>query len=189
MKILYMNQGGGEWGAIKYKDYDIILLAESDNLKPGFSSLWTSTNIPVMSVQTATAQGRIASSPSDIDRTYSSTRPIVTFTTAHLKPETIRVVFVHLKSADDRMANNELALAIRSIARFPSLPTLWIGDFNRASDALMGFAHLLYQGGGAARWNLDRAYASGDWASHDITAKNEATSSDNLHEAISFSYK
>jgi len=43
MKIFYMNQGGGgDWGAVKYKDYDLLLCAEGTVVKEGFEKFYKS---------------------------------------------------------------------------------------------------------------------------------------------------
>src|SRR4051812_19150829 len=109
MKIFYMNQGGGgEWPAISYRDYDLLLCAEGTVVKQGFEENYNSKTTPPMQVQVKTDSGRIFSSPTDLDVTVETVRPIVAF---QLKGLGIWVVFVHLKSASEKFATEALALA------------------------------------------------------------------------------
>ncbi len=194
MNILYMNQGGGgQWGAIKYSNYDLILLAESNVTKQGFYLNWESTTTPVMSIQQKENAGRIITGVTDLDVTAQQVRPMVTFTTTR---DNIRVVFVHLKSGNAQLATTALMAAINAVknkTQFdPKLPILWIGDFNRADGNVMQKeldAHTAFSGGGQAWWDLDRAYISGDWSSYNFDASTPAIAgADHGHAAIGFNY-
>lgn len=190
MKILYMNQGGGgQWGAIKYAIYDLILLAESAIIKDGFDLVWTSKSKPKMSIQANKESGRSTINIQDLDNTAQTVRPIITFTTK----DGIRVVFMHLKSGSERYATDALALAVEAWEEErqfkPEIPTLWIGDFNRALDDVLPEAQLIYAGGGQSHWDLDRAYITGDWSAFDIHASNPSTAgADHGHVAIEVEY-
>ncbi|HYF96019.1 MAG TPA: hypothetical protein VD969_27720 [Symbiobacteriaceae bacterium] len=191
MNILYMNQGGGgQWGAIRYSEYDLILLAESTITKEGFGLTWRSGTQPEMSIQTKVNAGRGITGVEDLDRTDREVRPSVTFTTVKEGP--IRVVFVHLKSGSVPIATNALKAAIRAVKdRYErELPTLWIGDFNRADGGAMNEvrAQAVFAGGGQAWWDLDRAYISGDWSDYVITQSTPAISDDHGHAAIGFAF-
>ncbi|UCD85819.1 MAG: hypothetical protein JSU92_06385 [Deltaproteobacteria bacterium] len=192
MRILYMNQGGGgQWGAIKYANYDLVLLAESNVLKEGFSLNWESKTNPVMSIQQKDGAGRIITEVTDLDVTAQQVRPMVTFTTK----DGIRVVFVHLKSGSVNFATYALEAAIDAVKKktqFDPKPLiLWIGDFNRADGKLMDElgAKTIFSGGGQAWWDLDRAYISGDWKNYEIIASTPAKAgADHDHAAIGFEY-
>ncbi len=109
MKILYMNQGvNGGWGAIKYSEYDIVCLAESEQTKQGFELAWKSTDSdPVMSIQQKTGNRTIINAK-DLDKICQTVRPMVTFT---IRGTTVRVVFVHLKSGNQIEADKALGIA------------------------------------------------------------------------------
>lgn len=192
MNILYMNQGGGgQWGAIKYSDYQLILLAESEVEKDGFSMNWKSSNTPVMSIQQNKSSGRIISDVTDIDVTAQEVRPMATFTTK----DNIRVVFVHLKSGNEQLATDALTVAVLAVQKMDQFgvkrPILWIGDFNRAKGSVMDTvgAKPVFQGGGQAWWDLDRAYVSGDWSKYKFEASTPSTAgADHGHAAIAFKY-
>lgn len=197
MNILYMNQGGGgQWGAIRYSDYDLILLAESNIVKQGFSLNWQSNTQPVMSIQNKENAGRIITGVTDLDVNAHHVRPMVTFTTTKEGINNIRVVFVHLKSGNKRLATEALVAAIHAVkakthfAR--QLPILWIGDFNRADGEVMKTeleAQTVFSGGGQAWWDLDRAYISGDWSHYNLHASTPATAgADHSHAAIGVNY-
>lgn len=192
MRILYMNQGGGgQWGAIKYANYDLVLLAESNVLKEGFSLNWESKTNPVMSIQQKDGAGHIITEVTDLDVTVQQVRPMVTFTTK----DGIRVVFVHLKSGNVHIATSALAAAIKAVNEKTQFclkkPILWIGDFNRADGRLMDElgAKTIFAGGGQAWWDLDRAYISEDWSYYKFSASIPAKAgADHDHAAIEFEY-
>lgn len=188
MKVLYMNQGGGgHWGAIKYSEYDIILLAESTITKTGFEMNWTSQDsLPPMSVQLAKRDSplRLITEVSDLDVTAQTVRPLLTFTVVE---DRIRVVFVHLKSANAKAATEALKLAVAAVEKRDRIerPTLWIGDFNRADEDVIPDATALFVGGGQSWWDLDRAYITGDWSGFKRTVSIPATAgADHNHAAI-----
>lgn len=176
MKIFYMNQGSaGEYGAVDYRAFDVVLIAEDGALtKQGFLQAWKDGK-PLMSVQVkADAEGgrtsRIISNVRDLDVTAEHVRPIATFQITKLG---IRVVFVHLKSADRTAATEALERAAAKVYSDPANkakePILWIGDFNRASEEVLAElvgARCLVADGGHSQWRLDRAYASGDWSKY-----------------------
>lgn len=192
MHILYMNQGGGgQWGTIKYSNFDLILLAESSIAKEGFELNWH-TGVPVMSVQTKSDNSqRVISEVKDLDLTAEQVRPLATFTTT---VDGIRVVFVHLKSGNASAATNALNAAVDAVIKSTQFgyqkyqKILWIGDFNRADDSNLKKAcnaQLLHAGGGQALWDLDRAYTSGDWSGYTCTADVVSTAgADHGHIAI-----
>jgi len=190
MNILYMNQGGGEWGAIKYSDYDLILLAESNVVKQGFEMIWEDGR-PVMSIQ-GTKGKRLTSTIQDLDKLSQGVRPIPSFTT---RGDNVRVVFVHLKSGNAPAATDSLNAAINTLINQPGYdpnqPVIWVGDFNRANDTnlknLPG-AKMLIADGGQSKWYLDRLYISGNWASIKYSSSIVSISSDNAHAAIEFNY-
>jgi hypothetical protein len=185
-----MNQGGGgNWGAIDYRPYDIIALAESNVVKNRFKLNWNS-GTPVMSVQEADDNKRHLTEVQDLDPLGQQVRPIVTFT----NPDTnLRVVFMHLKSASVPYATDALNATVDALGKKlhgtaqQNQKILWIGDFNRADDSYLKKtcnANLLYAGGGQALWNLDRAYASGDWTGFSCSSSVVSVSGDNAHIAI-----
>jgi hypothetical protein len=189
MKILYMNQGGGgNWGAIRYSDYNVLCLAECSVIKQDFDEVDSPghSGVPRMSIQVRESAGRVITEVRDLDGTAQGTRALLTF---KVKTPSIRVVFFHLKSANAVQATHELQLAVaglssRNIA--PTDPILWIGDFNRADeDSLSPLPDIesILEGGGQALWNLDRAMITGTWAQK-VTAKVQSTSGDNGHIAI-----
>ena len=192
MNILYMNQGGGgQWGAIRYSDYQLILLAESEVEKQNFAMNWKSSNTPVMSVQQSNTAGRIISEVTDLDVTAQQVRPMATFITK----DNIRVVFVHLKSGSEKFATDALTAAVAAVQNIEQFgakhPILWIGDFNRAIGSVMDTvgAKPVFQGGGQAWWDLDRAYISGDWSKYKVDASTPSTAgADHGHAAIAFKY-
>lgn len=171
MKILYMNQGGrGEWGAVRYLDFDILLLAEWQAAKEGFDVNWCSgDSLPTMSVQLRSDLDRPISAVRDVDITAKTVRPIVTFTTTQKSNVGIRVVFMHLKSGSEPLATDALKLAVTGVIKREAeepkpRPILWIGDFNRAAEDVIPGATPLWIGGGHSWWPLDRAYVTGDWS-------------------------
>ncbi|KWE50636.1 hypothetical protein WL76_19695 [Burkholderia ubonensis] len=190
MKIFYMNQGGGgQWGAIRYGDFDLVLLAESAVVKQGFALNW-SGGTPVMSVQQKADAGRIITEVTDLDVLAQQVRPLATFTTR----DNVRVVFVHLKSGNVTYATNALNAAVSAIVdkgQFgyqSTQKTLWIGDFNRANDSELVRrcgAQALYAGGGYYEWDLDRVYASGDWRGYNCTVETKSfAGADHNHVGI-----
>ncbi|WP_431822697.1 hypothetical protein [Burkholderia sp. F1] len=194
MKIFYMNQGGrGQWGAIKYQDFDLVLLAESDVVKQGFERNWRGGN-PVMSVQQKADAGRVITGVTDLDVLAQQVRPLATFT---IRGDDIRVVFVHLKSGNVTYATDALNAAVSAIVdkgQFgyqSTQKTLWIGDFNRANDSELirrCGVKVLFAGGGYSDWDLDRVYASGDWRGYACTAKKKSyAGADNNHAGIEIS--
>lgn len=203
MNILYMNQGGGgEWGVIKYNDYDLILLAENGEKIDNFDIIWQSKCTPVMTIYEKIKKSsdeekkhntRTVCAPIDLDKTAKSVRPILLFT---LPGWSFQVVFVHLKSGNIGKASDEIDVAVKAVldqTQFKQSlpPILWIGDFNRAEhDSLIDIknrvgAQLLFAGGGIAKWHLDRAYTSGKWSNMKLEVNSPSTSSDQLHKAIS----
>lgn len=187
-----MNQGvSGHWGAIKYSDYDLILLAESNQAKQGFEIKWESRALPVMSAQVKeNLRTRSISEVKDLDVLCSEVRPIATF---QVKAG-IQVVFVHLKSGNEKFATTALTVAVSQfVSQFnPNTPTLWIGDFNRATahplTALPGLS-AVFEGGGKAGWALDRAYITGDWSKIKYQCSAKSVSfTDHNHAAIEFEY-
>ena len=190
MKILYMNQGvKGGWGAIKYSSYDIVCLAESDQEKSGFSLGWKSTDSdPVMSVQEKEGKRTIIN-PKDLDTLCETVRPMVTFT---LRSSPVRVVFVHLKSASEKLATEAFKLAAKEVEKLSgslsTSPVIWIGDFNRA-DSILGDVcdntKCLHAGGGYSKWDLDRVYISGKWKSEPAVDVVSTSSSDHGHQGLS----
>ncbi|MBP0020387.1 MAG: hypothetical protein J7647_22890 [Cyanobacteria bacterium SBLK] len=190
MNILYMNQGGGEWGGIRYSNYDLILLAESNNIKQGFERIW-SGGVPVMSIQ-GTAGKRLTSQVQDLDKLSQGVRPIPSFTT---RGDNVRVVFVHLKSGNAAAATKSLNKAIETLTNEPTYnpnqPVIWVGDFNRADDTellKLNGAKMLISDGGQAKWYLDRLYVSGNWTGIQHSSKIVSISSDNAHAGIEFLY-
>lgn len=196
MNILYMNQGGGgQWGAIKYSNYDLILLAESSVVKEGFSSVWQSKTLPEMSIQEKEGlRRRTITGVKDLDATAQQVRPMVTFATVD---DTIRVVFVHLKSGNEAVATDALSSAIKQVQTVtnnnPQTPILWIGDFNRADETELVQqlnATSVFSGGGQAGWNLDRAYVTGDWSKYQLGVETPSVAgADHDHTAIAFNYE
>lgn len=191
--IFYMNQGGkGQWGGIDYRNYHLLLLAESQFeekkkmkegdtdlnrwSKNGFSTIYHTTDSrPTMTIQLKKNllgqrfHGRIE----DHDVTREQVRPVLSLplTKTRVGGSPIKIIFVHLKSANVRQANDALSRAAWNMSgndRFGQQPILWIGDFNRASPQIpIGqynqSARLLFAGGGQSKWPLDRVYYSGDW--------------------------
>jgi len=96
----------------------------------------------------------------DIDKTASAARPLFRFQLTGLP---IFVVFVHLKSGSETIATEEIDAALKEMNTVltDQRPTLWVGDFNRAVPEGLT---LKYQGGGQAKWPLDRVYVS-NWDS------------------------
>jgi hypothetical protein len=140
-----------------------------------------------MQVQVKTDAGRIFSSPTDLDVTVESVRPMVAF---QLKGLGIWVVFVHLKSASEKYATEALELAAGKLkVKFggkTDIPVLWIGDFNRADvSVLKAFDNfqVLQRGGGQSKWDLDGAIITGSWTAEAI-AEVMSTSSDHGHIGI-----
>lgn len=189
-----MNQGvGGQWGAIKYSDYSVIMLAESADVKIGFFPIWNSAkdSLPVMSVQTGA--GRVITGPTDLFTAAQHVRPVVTFQITG--GDAVRVVFMHLKSGNEKAASAALATAVDMIVAKQTNhleKVIWIGDFNRATtDHLANTfknVQALIQAGGVAAWSLDCAYATGDWTGYTLSASVVSKSSDNDHAAIAISY-
>lgn len=193
MNILYMNQGGGgQWGAIRYENYDLILLAESSVIKTNFCRIWTSGTSPEMSIQEKLDVRRTINTVDNLDVLDRQVRPIPTFNTR----DGIRVVFVHLKSGNERFATTALKAAVTAVQQKifyynQRQPILWIGDFNRADDkCLINIgARRAFLGGGQAQWDLDRAYISGDWSCYDFDVTIPAiAATDHGHAAIGFTY-
>ncbi|MEM9101379.1 MAG: hypothetical protein AAGB12_03580 [Pseudomonadota bacterium] len=189
MKLFYMNQGGhGNWGALRYSDFDILCLAENKILKSGFKMDWYSKDsLPTMSIQSQATQGRVINAVNDLDVNVQTVRPIIKFSITHLA---LNVVFVHLKSANKNQASEAINIAVTHVKSYYShKPILWIGDFNRLdTDAgplrhLAGF-EILYEGGGQARWNLDRAYLTGTWGYQPKVQVGTVAAGDNGHVGI-----
>ncbi|AOK61846.1 hypothetical protein [Burkholderia ubonensis] len=203
MKIFYMNQGGGgHWGAVPYSEFDLVLLAESPksaksadlrDAKQGFALNWSGGN-PLMSVQQKANLGRIISGITDLDVSAQQVRPLVTF---KICGDDVRVVFVHLKSGNVRYATDALNAAVSAIidkgqfGHQGTQKTLWIGDFNRANDSELirrCDARVLFAGGGHHEWDLDRVYASGDWAGYKCTVEPQSFSgADHNHIGVGIS--
>jgi hypothetical protein len=187
-----MNQGGGgQHGAIKYSDYDIIVLAESCIQKQGFNVRWSSKTLPEMSVQIKDSAGRLISEPEDVMPTYDGVRPVISFL---IKGFNVRVVFVHLKSGSTKLADEELSTAITAVQdkdQFNGAKrTLWIGDFNRARWPGSLDVECLTVGGGNAGWDLDRAYVTGDWTGSNVRVNKSPSTAvlDHSHMAIDISF-
>jgi len=185
-KIFYMNQGGkGNWGAIRYSEYDLLCLAEWRDAKANFKVAWSSKDsVPSMSIQVPEHSGREIVGPKDSDLTAQTVRPIVSFT---VKGQAFRVIFVHLKSGDASQANAALKASVANLATLQipnATPILWIGDFNRA-DSLSNFfesAKCIVSGGGEAKWPLDRVYTTGTWpATMTVQAEQVSRAGDNGH--------
>lgn len=192
VKLLYMNQGGaGDWGTLPYGDYDILCLAESTVIKKDYTENYNSNTQPPMSVQTTNKYGgmRLISEVKDLDLTAREVRPILTFQITGIN---VRVVFSHLKSGNEQFATDALGTAISNYLKVvqdnKKLPTLWIGDFNRAliDELAAEFKDCteLIKGGGIAKWNLDRAYCTGDWSKLKCNVKKASVSGDNQHIGI-----
>jgi len=185
-KIFYMNQGGGgNWGAIRYSEYDLLCIAEWHGAKEHFEEAWISkSSVPTMSIQVSkTTRGDIRNLL-DSDLTSSTVRPIVTFT---IKGQAFRVVFLHLKSGNEKEASLALGKTISNLDTLligNSVPTLWIGDFNRAKGLTQFIkeATAVIVGGGQSEWDLDRVYTSGTWPKElTVTADRVSTAGDNAH--------
>ncbi|MEM6746481.1 MAG: hypothetical protein AAF608_03575 [Pseudomonadota bacterium] len=169
MRLLYMNQGGkGHHGAIKYRDYDIICLAESDrNPDPSFfDSLYVSTDsIPALSIWIQRGLGRVATAARDLDDVKGSTRPIVSFQIkSPLSGKNIHVVFGHLKSGNATKADIEMSSVFPKLTEITGIghDILLIGDLNRVHpEMLTAYGLKLVEcGGGQSHWNLDYVFAS-----------------------------
>lgn len=196
MKLLYMNQGGaGNWAAIPYRDYNLLMLAESAIVKDGFHVAWTSRKgiWPVLSIQSADANLSI-DEPCDLDYVAQHVRPLVTFTINPADP--VRIVFMHLKAGDEAGATRALQSAVDAVAREQferSEKVLWIGDFNRARvDCLREqFADLevLVMAGGQSQRELDCAYLSGNWQGYSLTAGIVPVPGDQSHTGIAIEYQ
>lgn len=190
MRILYMNQGGGgNWGAINYQQYDLLLCAEGSVIKQGFEEAYNSETDPAMQIQIREEAGRVISTPHDLDTAAATVRPIILF---QLRGTNIYVVFVHLKSGHKGWATIALTAAISSLkakmgSRADSVAVLWVGDFNRADLGVLttnfGTYHELVRGGGQSQWDLDGAVITGSWT-REISASVASTSGDNGHIGI-----
>lgn len=194
VELLYMNQGGGgNWGAIPYAGYDILCLAEGSVVKEGFSEVYNSRTKPPMSVQINDKSGRIVTKPYDLDGTLQEVRPMVCFQVTGIN---VMVVFVHLKSGDVNYATSALENAVAQYLKVingnTSVPTLWIGDYNRAVidplTAVFDTAKVLFKGGGVAKWSLDRAIITGSWGKIKVITKEVSRSGDNQHVGIRVSF-
>ncbi|MCP9752343.1 hypothetical protein [Ferruginibacter sp. HRS2-29] len=195
MNILYMNQGGGgNWGAIPYKNFDIICLAEGSVEKEGFITNYQSHTKPAMTVSTRENEGRLITAARDLDEAVQEVRPFVTFQVPQVN---IRVVFFHLKSGNKKYATEALAHAVERFlvltGNNADVPTLWIGDFNRSTyEPLLKLEinfknDILFMGGGVSKWDLDWAVKTGDWTNLDVKAREASRSGDNQHVAIGVS--
>lgn len=178
-----MNQGGGgDWGGIRYSDYDLLCIAESSSTKEGFASIFRSNSIPRMEIFGRTDTDlslRVAICIRDLDWTFQSTRPII-----HLPLRCgLNVVFMHLKSGNEHRANIELMVASYALQRLglDEQPTLFIGDFNRASS-LPDQSTILYEGGGQANWWLDRVI--GINLNRRVDVEEVSRSSDHAHAGL-----
>lgn len=176
MILFYMNQGGGgNWGAVPYGDYNLLCLAENEIVKGGFKESYKNQAQPPMSVQVRADKSlRVISDIKDIDLTLTTVRPMLFF---QISENGVRVIFVHLKSGDQKLANLALQKAVEwaKANLHGTEPVLWVGDFNRANDltslsGLHGYVKVM-EGGGQALWNLDRVIVTGDWSKIDISAK------------------
>lgn len=194
INLLYMNQGGaGNWGALDYAAYDILCLAESTVLKERFHENYNSDTHPPMSVQTKEEAGRMITEVRDIDVTALEVRPIVTFQIVKL---TVRVVFFHFKSGNEKFATQALQTGVtqylKRINNDVRLPTLWVGDYNRATlDPLTSVFpdyKILYKGGGISQWSLDRAIITGNWNGKEPAAIKDSVSGDNQHIGIKVTF-
>lgn len=196
LKMLYMNQGGaGNWAAVPYRDYQLLMLAESAQLKNGFTSLWTSRKgiWPVLSIQCTESAVPIAA-PCDLDYVAQHVRPLVTFLINPADP--VRIVFMHLKAGDEVAATRALQSAVDAIAQQAynrAEKVLWIGDFNRARvDCLRDkFSDLevLVMAGGRSQRDLDCAYLSGNWQGYSVTASVVPVPGDQAHAGIAIEYQ
>ncbi len=184
MKIFYMNQGGGgNWGGIPYRDYDLLLIAECSTTKgPEFTSKpIPGNNTPRLAIFERDGRSRIITAITDIDYIAKSIRPILTFTLTGMPP--IRIIFMHLKSADPAAANESLDGALNWLGEKIRTETiLWVGDFNRA-NRLLPETWMQFRGGGISRWYLDRAILTGPEIPGVYMWK-ESKSGDNQHIGI-----
>lgn len=203
-KLLYMNQGGAKtntWGSISYKDYEVLCLAEDQGWTKARFKVNEKDGTPNMSVSTPDKEYTSAiSAIKDIDITKHNVRPALTF---QWRAPHIRVVFVHLKSGSELTADDEfksITTTFQSLFFDPKVDTriLWIGDFNRATEDTVkscltankfGEPTALLKTGGVSHWDLDRAYATGDWKGISVDASVASTSTDNLHAAIEIEIK
>jgi hypothetical protein len=192
MKIFYMNQGGGgHWGAVKYSQYDLLLLAECPDPKSKFKVTYASKAKPTMSVQVPVDRSaRVITDAKDLDTTVGAVRPLVSFQVTN---PNFRVVFFHLKSGSERVASEELKKAVGGLNTLYDLkfqtPILWVGDFNRAVDdeiaAKFGEVTTIFEGGGYAGWHLDRVLTTGDWRPLVATAEEVTKAAlDHNHKGI-----
>ena len=146
-----------------------------------------------MVVQTLTANGRVVTAVKDLDVTAQEVRPIVTFQIVATK---IMVVFFHFKSGNEGMATSALQNAVIQYLKLTGnktdVPTLWIGDYNRALldplNAVFKNVNVLISGGGIAKWSLDKAVITGTWGDTKVAAKEVSRSGDNQHIGISVSF-
>lgn len=191
-KILYMNQGAGNFGAIRYSDYDLVLLAENETeigiSNPGDGPhhfyMYRVGGRPPMSIHTKSHREWII-------RTYpwrQSTRPIPCFFY-----HGVLIVFFHLKSGErcKNIASRELRGALGSFrVRFNYLfgyPILAIGDANRADRNIFNVYNFkqLYSGGGHSDSDLDVAYVANETDEIRFTACTPTVNhTDNGHIAI-----
>lgn len=196
LKMLYMNQGGaGNWAAVPYRDYQLLMLAESAQLKQGFSHLWTSRKgiWPMLSIQSADSAVPIEA-PCDLDYVAQHVRPLVTFVINPADP--VRIVFMHLKAGDEAAATRALQSAVDAVAQQTfnrAEKVLWIGDFNRARvDCLrerFSDLEVLVMAGGQSQRDLDCAYLSGNWQGYSLTASVVPVPGDQKHAGIAIEYQ
>jgi len=170
MKIFYMNQGGGgQWGAVAYSEFSLLLIAEASGpehfrVKSGFEEIYTGKCLPEMSIQGK--PGRLINSIRDLDTLYAEVRPMVRF---QLTGYSVTVVFVHLKSGNEDYATKALQTAISTLKKEQgeTSPVLWVGDFNRADIEVLGQElpkfNCHFKGGGASKWDLDYVITTGTW--------------------------
>ena len=188
--LLYTNQGGGgNWGAIPYAGYDVLCLAEGSVIKDGFTEVFNSRTQPAMSVQTNDRSGRVITGARDLDGNLIEVRPFVCFQVTRIN---VMVVFMHLKSGSVAYATQALENAVAQYLKMmhgkTDIPTLWIGDYNRAAIEPLQIAfndcNVLFKSGGVAKWSLDRAVITGSWNNVRIDTKEVSRSGDNQHVGI-----
>ncbi|MES2355041.1 MAG: hypothetical protein V4568_11715 [Pseudomonadota bacterium] len=178
MLIFYMNRGKTGSNTVDWRRYDALLFAESNEDMSKYFTVSKSSGTPPLTIYEKTSESlhsaRVDASSSssasthkmslrnvteatDIDTTAQSTRPLFKFQLTGLP--SVNVVFVHLKSGNKKIADEEIVGAVNEMNKIQNegKPTLWVGDFNRAEAKDLT---LIYNGGGQANWYLDRVYVS-----------------------------
>jgi len=189
MRICYLNQGDrtNPAATINYKAYDILLFAERAEEEPGFSIIKkTAPHKPYMSIQVRKdCKDRLITAPQDLDIADACVRPVCLFDITCCNT---RVVFLHLKSGDERTATAEYNIVFkRAELKHLEKPTIWIGDFNRATVPETEMTPLVV-GGGQSEWYLDRAYIRGA-PPESFKAGPIAETYDNGHIAIGIEFE